>query len=217
MRQLKRLIGSWNRRDLIFVAVVFAAIGIYTVVPYFRSQPIILRDIGTSIGMGVVFLLMLRLRKIAKRTPPPPRVKYTVSMALIEIVNEFVYTGYRVEAMTEDTVVLVRFSIRDLIGSALIIILMPLVWIMASQSIDSPQALATTAVLISLLSLYMVYMYTIAGYGYDRITFHQRSKSAPSTCVTFVNSFLPSRVKAAVESEDDHGDEAWYKDELDRL
>ena len=110
MRQFKIILGSWNRRDFVVVAVLWAGIGILTVVFHFHYRPVTMRDVGTSIGLGVLILLMMRLAKHARQTRPTPRVKYTVLMSLIDIVNEFTYTGYRVEAMTEDTVVLVRLS-----------------------------------------------------------------------------------------------------------
>ena len=200
MRWLKLFLGAWNRRDLVFVALVLIAVIAYTVLSYSRSQPVSIPGVVT---LGVLPLLVLRLFKLARRTPPTPRVKHVVSMSLIEIVNEFIYTGYRVEAMTENTVVLVRFSIRHLVVSTFLVA--PLWIVVIFLSFDSPKALAPTTVLLPLLSLFVVYMYTIAGYGYDRIAFHQQFKDGPSTCVTFINSFLPSRVRAAVKSTSDHG------------
>lgn len=208
MRKVKRLLGSWNRTDFVFVAIGWAAIGIYTATPLLRSQPVTIREIGVGVGFGVYMLLAFRLAKLARRTLPTPRVKYTVSMSLIEILNEFTYTGYKVEAMTEDTVVLVRFSLKHLIAFPLLIIAL---LIGVALLLDSPEAISAAAIPVSLVSLFFAYFYTIAGYGYDRITFHQRSDSDTSTCLTVVNAFLPSRVRAAVISTDDHGDEAWYR------
>ena len=214
MRQLKQLFGSWNRRDFTFVILLLMGLAIYISVTYFRSQSITIREIGTSLGTFVLLLLVMRLHKLARRTPPTPRVKYTVSMPLIEIIDEFTYTGYRVEAMTENTVVLVRFSIKLVILFLPLFLLLFIPFLLLS---NSPQELSIVSFPVSIVSFSTVYLFAIAGYGYDRITFHQRFKDGPSTCVTSISSFLPSRVRASLVSTADHGDEAWYKCELDQL
>ena len=218
MRKLKALIGSWDRRALIFQAAG-AAIGFITMALVRFLAPTSVREIGAiSIAIILVMLLLMKLRPLVKRTLPIPRVKHTVEMSLIEIINEFTYTGYRVEAMTENTVILVRFSMKHLILGVLL--LTGLFWIpfapLASTG-DVTEELATAAVLIPLFSFIVVYMYTITGYGYDRITFNQREQDGPSTCVTSINAFLPSRVDLAIVSTEDHGDEEWYRAHPDRL
>ena len=193
MRKLKAHIGSWDRRALIFNAAGFAT-GIITVAVVKFFAPTSIQEIG-AISLLTIFgvLLLIRLRPLVKRTLPIPRVKYTVEMSLLEIINEFTYTGYRVEAMTENTVVLVRFSMKNLIIGFLI--MTGLFWIPFALWVakDAAEELAVAAFLIPLFSFFMVYMHNIAGYGYDRITFHQEQDDL-STCITFRNSFLPSRV-----------------------
>ena len=218
MRQLKALIGSWDRRALIFTAVG-AVIGIITGVLGRFLAPTGVREIGTiSIAIIVGMLLLMRLRPLANQVLPIPRVKHTVKMSLIEIIDEFTYTGYKVEAMTENTVTFVRLSMKHLILGVLL--LTGLFWIpfaLLAATDDASEELSTLAFLIPLFSFVVVYMYTIAGHGYDRITFNQKEQNGPSTCVTFINAFLPSRVDLAIVSTEDHGDEAWYRDHPDRL
>ena len=198
MRQVKQLLGSWNRIDFALVILLLIGLVTYMTVTYFRSHSITMGEIGTSLGVFVLFLLVMRLHKLARRTLPTPRVKYSVSMPLIEIIDEFTYTGYRIEAMTENTVVLVRFSLR------LVILFVPLFLLILIPSIllsDSPEELSLVSFPVSIASFGAVYLFTIAGYGYDRITFHQRFKDGPSTCVASIRSFLPSRVRASLVSD----------------
>ena len=208
MNRLKSLIGSWDLRDLIFVLAVALVATSYLVYLRLRSQPITMTDIGASIGIVLVFLLFIRLRKAAKKALPTPRVKYTISLPVAAIMTEFVHLGYRVEAMTEDTVVLVRFKLRLAILSAFLILPVTLLIVLSRET---PEAQTQAGLLIAALSFLAVYMFNIAGYGYDRIAFHQQGDTDTSSCVIPINLPLPSRVWMRVVAKEDYGDHDWYR------
>ena len=214
MKWVKLLFGTWNRADFAVFGLILVPVSIFIGINYWNAQPITIHEIGSSAAVVMFGLLYIRTSKIARRTPPPNRAKFVVSMPLYEITSEFVYTGYKIEALTENTVVFVRFSIKYLF---LFGPLMTLVWVPIILLKDSPESTAFAALTLSFLSFAVVYLFAIAGYGYDRIVFHQHTADGPSTSVTPVRSFLPSRVRAAVIATHDHGDEAWYKPDLDRL
>ena len=212
MRKLKARIGSWDWRVLMLTAAGFVT-GLIPVAVVYFYKPTSVQDFGmVGIASSFSLLLLIRLRRLMKRPLPISRVKHTIEMSLIEIINEFAYTGYRVEAMTENTVVLVRFSYKHLILGALLL---------AGLGVISVAILAensnAAAIIISVFSFMVVYVYTIVGYGYDRIVFNQREQDGPTTCVTFVNAFLPSRVDLAIVSTEDHGDKEWYRAHPNRL
>ena len=148
-----------------------------------------------------------------RRVRPPGRVKYTVNMSLSQIVDEFVYIGFRVEALTESTAVFVRINMSLLRGNVLLIA--ALFWVPFGIYIASEnpaEELALLAFLIPAFSFFLVFMFTIAGFGYDRVVVHQVALGGPSTCLVSTKSVLPSRVYEAKISTEDHGDEAWYRD-----
>ena len=162
--------------------------------------------------------LVLALRPLVRRVLPPHRTKRTIDMSPVEVVNEFTHVGYRVEAMTEDTVVLVRFNLKHLFLG--IPLLMALWYVSAdlstSEKVDT-QVQTAVAIIVPVVSLLVAFMYTIAGYGYDRLVFHQEERGGPSTCVARADAFLPSRVDLATISTEDHGDDDWYRTHPDRL
>ena len=148
------------------------------------------------------------LRRFTTGILPTARVRRTIAMPIRDIMDEFIYVGYRIEALNEDTVVLVRFSLRHAFGFMAIILA---VWLVAFLAFDLQELQGPLSLLIAVGSFTAVYFYTIAGYGYERISFHQQGHSESSTCLVFVNAFMPSRVRAGIVSTDDHGDEAWYR------
>ena len=207
MDGLKRLVGSWNLRDLLFVLAVFAIAVSYPTVLHFGFRKITIADIGGSIAVFALFVLWIRLRKAAKARLPTPRVKYTVSLPIAEVMNEFIQLGYRVEALSDSTIVLVRLKLGHLMLGAYLF--SPVV-AFAFISWITPENQALAALFFAIISFAVVYIYTIVGYGFDRIAFHKGVAASQSTCVTSVRSFLPSRVRAMIVTTEDHGDEAWY-------
>ena len=158
-------------------------------------------------------LFLWRLRPLVRRVRRPGRVKYTVNMSLSQIVDEFVYIGFRVEAMTESTAVFMRINMSILRGNVLLIA--ALFWIPFGIYIASENPadeLALLAFLIPAFSFVLVFTFTIAGFGYDRVVVHQVAPGGPSSCLVSKRSVLPSRVYEAKTSTEDHGDEAWYRD-----
>ena len=218
MRRLKSFVGSWDWRAIVSTTTGLAA-GLILVALINYLEPTSVQDFGViGIAGSLLLVLSMGLRRLVKRPLPISRVKHTVEMSLIDIMDEFTYTGYRVEAMTENTVVLVRFSINHLILGALLLsglCWIPLALIMAND--DAANELAVVAIFVAIFSFVVVYMYSIAGYGYDRIVFNQKGQDNPATCVTFANAFLPSRVDLAIVSTEDHGDKEWYTAHPNRL
>ena len=220
MSKFKAMVGSWPWRRIIFVASgAIGGFGIAALVRYLA--PLDGRDIG-YVAAAVLLVPTLSFRLVRSLTGgvlPVGRVKHTVEMPLIEVINEFTDCGYRVEAMTDNVVVLVRFSFRHLwLGLPLFvgISVIPAV-VAALLEGANTNDVAVIAIAVPVYAFMVVYMYTIVGFGYDRIVFHQETSSGPSHCITTKNAFLPSRVDLAISCSEDHRDEDWYRSHPDRL
>ena len=158
-----------------------------------------------AIAFGFVYVALLLL---ARRTPPPSRHRLVISMELVDVMYEYVYLGYKVEALTDDVVVLVRIRIGSLLFLISLVMfgfLGQIIWLDWPTAINrSDETSGVIALFMSPISLFVVAYFVIAGYGYNRLVFRRTNNPGETAAVVERASFLPSRIRCSTVSMEEY-------------
>lgn len=200
MHLLRRTPNSLRPRHAFIVMMVLAPPIAVLIISYADKGSISSDTIFFSIGAAALGVILATLMVLANRTPPLARNRKVISMDLDDVIYEYVHLGYKVEAMTNNTVVLVRIRIPALLFLIFLAIITPtLVFFRLVAMKSAPETYGLAALFLSMISLFAVAFFVIAGYGYDRLVFHRANNPSKTTVVLDIKSFLPSRIRRSVE------------------
>ena len=203
-----------NRRNAI-AGLLVTLFPLFVILAFYMSegrvsrQAILFAIAATVAGVMHVFLL-----RVARRTPPPVRDRLIVALDLSEIISEHIYLGFRVEAMTDNIVVLVRIRMRALwflLFLLIFVLVSPIVAVTSPGKISAMTGGDTIAALfLGVISFAVLSFFTIAGYGYERHVFQRAGNANESMTIHERGTFLASRVRLETTSK-----EAYFHDYYD--
>ena len=155
-----------------------------------------------SIGAAAGGVILVTLLLLARRILPPARNRIIISMVLEDVIYEYVYLGYKVEAMTDNAVVLVRIRIVALVFLIFLAIIAPtLVFFRLVAMKVEPESYGLAALFLSMVSLFAVAFFVIAGYGFHRLVYFRTSNPGETAGVADSTSSLPHRIKCSITAQ----------------